>query len=228
MESRAPSLPFPACSSFHTIFPYSFCICPCAEPSILFLWEFPQIPLMNSNLAVSFLSWGKQHCTKYSRVTSLAEPMDTKGFIHEYLPKSFCIQLLGRCFFGVFIYNVLNKEPRSYILCCITACRAANQGKARAVGRCWHLFLCCLCHTAPSPIPLRLYSQSLLHMRVPEPLCNRAALCTERRESAFLPDHCWYKFSWVVWLYAMMQFDICTLQVETQEEMFWSCVRQTR
>lgn len=61
MESRAPSPPSPACLSFHATVPYSFCICPCTELRIFFMWEFPQVPLLNSHFAVSFLSWGKQH-----------------------------------------------------------------------------------------------------------------------------------------------------------------------
>lgn len=128
-ESRAPSPPSPACSSFHSTFPYSFCICPRTELSICFMWEFPQIPFMNSNFAASFLSLGKQHRTWYSRGCI---PGSTQGCQSVCTWMSTEIPLLSASralFFGLFLI-VLNKELRSYTACCIVACRAAGQGKA--------------------------------------------------------------------------------------------------
>jgi len=108
------------------------------------------------------------------KIVSLARLMDAEGFIHYCLVKSFCIQLPGFCFSGCLFIMVLNKELRSYIECCIISLRAADQGKARAVG---------------SPISDPLAAVLTPELTEPAPYaCSRASLqqsCPLHREEGF-------------------------------------------
>lgn len=192
MESRALSSLSPACSAFHTIFLHSFCICPCTELNTFFMWDFPQIPQMNSIFAMSFLSWGKQRCTQCSR-TSITD--SAAGFIHEYV-QNLLHPALRAVALGLFAM-VLNEELRSYTECC----RAADQGKARAVSRMLAALLVLPLLCSPL-IPLCLYfpesSQPLLHTHVPEPVWNRTAPCKDRRSFSCQPLLVWIFTSAVI------------------------------